>query len=58
MAVHQCPRCELRFADKAELSSHLVVDHGLDPEDLAGPRSPGPRSSPDLVGGSHDDERS
>jgi hypothetical protein len=34
MAVRQCPRCDLRFRDEAELRSHLGDDHGLDPEAL------------------------
>jgi hypothetical protein len=25
--VHQCPRCDLRFADKWELDDHLDADH-------------------------------
>ena len=27
MAVHQCPECELRFADDNELRDHLNTDH-------------------------------
>lgn len=34
MMVHQCPRCELRFRDKAELAAHLVADHKIEPEAL------------------------
>ena len=34
MAVHQCPRCELRFRGEAEVRWHLVDDHGLEPEAL------------------------
>lgn len=30
--IQQCPRCELRFRDAGELRSHLVDDHGVDPE--------------------------
>ncbi len=41
MAVRQCPRCELRFRDEAELKSHLVADHGVDPEQLEQPYPPG-----------------
>lgn len=26
-AIHQCPRCELRFPDRYELEDHLTVDH-------------------------------
>lgn len=29
--VHQCPRCELRFFNPAELSEHFSLDHGADP---------------------------
>ena len=36
MSVHQCPRCELRFEHDSELKSHLVTDHGVDPEELDG----------------------
>jgi hypothetical protein len=25
--IHQCPRCELRFAFHTELEDHLRVDH-------------------------------
>ena len=25
--MHQCPRCELRFADKWELQDHLAAEH-------------------------------
>ncbi|MGH3665826.1 MAG: hypothetical protein ACRDU8_07030 [Egibacteraceae bacterium] len=34
MAVHQCPRCELRFRGQAEVRAHLVDDHKVDPEAL------------------------
>jgi hypothetical protein len=34
MAVHQCPRCELRFRGESEVRSHLVDDHDVDPEAL------------------------
>ncbi|MBA2528572.1 MAG: hypothetical protein H0V19_01180 [Euzebyales bacterium] len=34
MAVHQCPRCELRFRGEAEVRAHLVDDHKVDPETL------------------------
>ena len=36
MDVRQCPRCELRFEHEAELKSHMVIDHNLDPEGLEG----------------------
>ena len=38
MAVHQCPKCELRFPREAELKDHLVAEHGVNPEDLDRPR--------------------
>jgi hypothetical protein len=28
MAIHQCPRCELRFLSSSELEWHLLEDHG------------------------------
>ncbi|HVM21103.1 MAG TPA: hypothetical protein VM307_14180 [Egibacteraceae bacterium] len=34
MRVHQCPRCELRYADEHEVKQHLVDDHHVDPETL------------------------
>ena len=37
MRVHQCPKCELRFLDEAEVKSHLIVDHGLSGEQLEEP---------------------
>jgi hypothetical protein len=27
MSVHQCPECELRFAEENELRDHLDTDH-------------------------------
>lgn len=32
MAVHTCPRCELRFELDAEVREHLVLDHRLNPD--------------------------
>jgi hypothetical protein len=32
MAIHTCPRCELRFERESELADHLVSDHRLDPD--------------------------
>lgn len=32
--VHHCPRCALRFRFEAELTDHLVADHGQEPEGL------------------------
>jgi hypothetical protein len=32
--VHQCFRCDLRFATKAELEYHLAVDHETRPAEL------------------------
>ncbi|HSK98105.1 MAG TPA: hypothetical protein VK891_15880 [Euzebyales bacterium] len=34
MAIHQCPRCELRFRTDAEYKFHLSSDHGVDPSRL------------------------
>ena len=31
MAIQQCPKCELRFANDSELDDHLMRDHD-DPE--------------------------
>lgn len=30
--VHQCPRCELRFTNAAELRDHFSHDHAADPD--------------------------
>ncbi len=40
MTVHQCPRCELKFAREAEVKAHLVDDHDVDPEMLEEPLMP------------------
>lgn len=34
MAIHQCPRCELRFGTSSEYHDHLRMDHGVDPQSL------------------------
>jgi GABA permease len=34
MSVHQCPRCELRFANNSEYVDHLRMEHGVDPRNL------------------------
>ena len=34
MAVHQCPRCELRFRSESEVNDHLRLEHGVDPARL------------------------
>ena len=31
MDIHQCPRCELRFANTSELRHHFEFDHAADP---------------------------
>lgn len=55
MHVHQCPQCELAFANEAEVRDHLVNDHDADPEALEQrPRGwsrgkPDERTSPDLM---------
>ena len=44
--IHQCPRCDLRFADRWELNDHVAADHPV----------PGPVDDiPDPPGGRHDD---
>lgn len=32
MAIHQCPRCELRFRTEAEYNDHLTSEHAVDPQ--------------------------
>lgn len=55
MHVHQCPQCELIFANEADVKDHLVNDHGADNELLEhrprgwSRREPTERTSPDLV---------
>jgi hypothetical protein len=43
-AIHQCPRCELRFQSENELADHLAVDHRQRPstsgEDHSDPPAP------------------
>ncbi|HSK97057.1 MAG TPA: hypothetical protein VK891_10610 [Euzebyales bacterium] len=34
MAVHQCPRCELRFRTESEYNDHLRYEHNVDPTRL------------------------
>jgi hypothetical protein len=34
MAVHQCPRCELRFRNETELNYHLTSEHMVDPQSV------------------------
>lgn len=36
MSIHQCPKCELRFALLPEVRTHLADDHGVEPEALEG----------------------
>ena len=52
MAIHQCPRCELRFISSSEVEWHLIEDHGsraLATHSAAS--APGPtRSPPRAVG--------
>lgn len=33
MAVHTCPRCELRFEHAVELAAHLRDDHDVHVDD-------------------------
>ncbi|HSK90748.1 MAG TPA: hypothetical protein VK875_05500 [Euzebyales bacterium] len=55
MAIHQCPRCELRFRTEAEYHDHLQREHGVDPTRLAPFRYDRAREQkplyPDLVEG-------
>lgn len=59
MAVHQCPRCELRFRTQSEYHDHLRMEHGVDPQNLESIRYASTRPQkplyPDLVEG--DEER-
>lgn len=56
MDIHQCPRCELRFANTSELRHHFEFDHAADPRVLerfryrAGPSEDAPRRTILLVG--------
>ena len=55
MAVHQCPRCELRFRDENEVKAHLVDDHDVEPQTLerrasGGSRGVHPHRTPPDVG--------
>jgi uncharacterized C2H2 Zn-finger protein len=34
MAIHTCPRCELRFERESEVADHLITDHRFDPDAL------------------------
>ena len=45
MAIHTCPRCELRFERENEVADHLVVDHRLDPDAVRA--HPVPTAAPD-----------
>lgn len=52
MAVHTCPRCELRFEREAEVQDHLVTDHRLDPDAVRShpvPPPPGERTVRQVV---------
>ena len=31
--VHQCHKCELRFASRTELEDHCAIDHPVDVDD-------------------------
>jgi hypothetical protein len=37
MRIHNCPKCELRFADHNEVREHLIDDHGVPPDLLDEP---------------------
>lgn len=53
MAVHQCPRCELRFGAENEVADHLRSEHDMDPNELERFRYGGEKQQaplyPDLV---------
>lgn len=40
MAVHTCPRCDLRFEFDYELREHLAIDHGVETDPSAGGSEP------------------
>ena len=47
--VHQCPRCELRFAHRGELEDHLRVDHQPDVSDDVPAPPPVPAGACEIV---------
>jgi hypothetical protein len=49
MAVHFCPRCELRFELAAEVADHLVTDHRFDQDALRPHPVPDPRAGRKLI---------
>lgn len=44
--VHQCPRCELKFANRPELQDHFRRDHHADPETFSRYRYSGRADQP------------
>jgi hypothetical protein len=44
--IHQCPRCELRFAFHTEVEDHLHVDHPAPVDDdlRSAPPTPEPKA--------------
>lgn len=58
MAVHQCPRCPLRFSFRTELEFHLREDHdrGRDAEATGDARERAASRSPTEATGSRPDE--
>lgn len=34
MAVHHCPRCELRFSSEGEVAEHMRDEHDVDPQEV------------------------
>lgn len=34
--VHQCPRCELKFASRSEVETHMALDHESSREEESG----------------------
>jgi hypothetical protein len=44
--ARQCPRCELRFVTDVEVRDHLILEHGMEPEQLEQPYPLPGRSGP------------
>jgi hypothetical protein len=57
MAVHQCPRCELRFRNETELNYHLTSEHMVDPQSVEPIRYGGAKEQRPLYSDFVEDER-